>query len=113
MKCLLRSPGQIIICLLHSTLDFLMFGHSTIRRLLFMNLLRTKILILCVTETWQKPNDYFYLNQTVPSEYEYISKLILVRGVALQLFIMTDIKSVRFCYQSHQLLKFWLCNLKV
>ncbi len=27
-----------------------------------------------VTETWQKPNDYFYLNQTVPSGYEYISK---------------------------------------
>ncbi len=29
---------------------------------------------MCVTETWQKPNDYFYLNQTVPSGYEYISK---------------------------------------
>ncbi len=29
---------------------------------------------MCVTETWQKPNYYFYLNQTVPSGYEYIIK---------------------------------------
>lgn len=29
---------------------------------------------MCVTETWQKPNDYFHLNQTVLSGYEYVCK---------------------------------------
>jgi len=29
---------------------------------------------LCLTETWQKPDDFFHLNQSVPPGYSYVCK---------------------------------------
>lgn len=29
---------------------------------------------MCLSETWQKPNDFFTFNQTVPSGYKYLCK---------------------------------------
>ena len=35
-------------------------------------ILEHNIDLLCLTETWQQPNDYFALNQILPAHYQYV-----------------------------------------
>lgn len=56
---------------------------------------------MCVTETWEKHNNFLHLNQTTPSGYAFICKPFCFYLV------------IAISDQSNHLLKSWLYNIKV